>query len=315
MFTAEIEQLLSKIEADNYSGAAELTVQAADALQAIGAQAGDDREIEGKILAFGVRLISGQPTMGSLFTLVNGALLGLAEQYTGKTSGEFIENYCSKFLDTLNKNEETLYRKAAGVLRDGDCILTHSASSTVRETILAASEAGKAVSVICTESRPQCEGVALARALAEHGITVRLIPDAAMEYYLTETDVVLLGADAVRTQGFYNKIGTSMLAAAAHAHGVDLYVLCTLHKFIPPDAELPPQPMQDPAEVLPNAPRGLTPLNIYFEETPLRHCSGLISECGILKPAKLRQKLHPLKTAPALLNILADKTNQSEAPL
>ena len=147
----------------------------------------------------------------------------------------------------------------------------------------------------------------LATELAEHGIPARLIPDAAMASFLPQADLVLVGADAVREQGFFNKIGTKMLAMAAQTLSVDLYVLCTSHKFLPPDAELPPQKDRDPAEVLQRPPKGVTPCNIYFEETPLKYCSSIITEGGILKPGKLKQKLHGLKTAPRLKRLLSDK--------
>ena len=57
--------------------------------------------------------------------------------------------------------------------------LTISASSLVERAILAAAGAGRGPRIVCLESRPALEGVALAGRLAAAGLRVTLVTDAA----------------------------------------------------------------------------------------------------------------------------------------
>lgn len=301
---SKIDNKVAELAADNQSGAAELVAQAAEIIKVLDIDEAvtDDRQAQENIRTLGRRLIQAQPTMAPIFSLVNGLLLQINERAGKESVTAFIDKFCQKFLADMRENEDTLHRKAAGVLPEKVTVLTHSASSTVRETIFAAVKAGKNPRLICTESRPFFEGVEQARKFARAGIPVSLITDAAMAHSLDDTDIILVGADALMEDSFINKIGTSMLALAAQSASIDLYALCTSHKFLPSRAVLPPQKQCNPDEILREPPAGITPVNVYFEETPLRHCTAVITENGLIKPAKLRHKLQRLQIDPTFLN-------------
>ena len=301
---SEIDKKVAGIAADNQSGAAELVAQATEILQLLDFDEAvtNDHKIQDNIRTLGRRLIEAQPRMAPIFSLVNGLLLQINERPGNESVTAFIDKYCQKFLADMRQNEETLHRKAAGVLPENTTVLTHSASSTVRETVFAAVKAGKNPRLICAESRAVYEGVEQSRKFARAGIPVSLITNAAMAHSLDNADIILVGADALMADSFVNKIGTSMLALAARSASINLYVLCTSHKFLPPEAVLPPQKQCNPDEILREPPPGITPVNVYFEETPLRHCTAVITENGLIKPAKLRQKLQRLQIDPSFLN-------------
>jgi translation initiation factor 2B subunit (eIF-2B alpha/beta/delta family) len=95
------------------------------------------------------------------------------------------------------------------------------------------SSKGPGLSVIVCESRPLCEGVAMARRLAAAGIDVTLITDAQAGVFVEQSDVVLLGADAVTPDGIVNKVGSRLLALAARAAGVPVVAVTECLKVSP----------------------------------------------------------------------------------
>ncbi|MEJ2667197.1 MAG: NUDIX domain-containing protein [Deinococcales bacterium] len=103
----------------------------------------------------------------------------------------------------------------------GRRVLTLSSSGTVADGLLTAAPAPARV-IVC-ESRPGAEGRALAGRLAEAGLSVVVVPDAAVAWALEaeQAELVLLGADAVMEDGaLVNKVGTRPAALAARAAGV-----------------------------------------------------------------------------------------------
>jgi translation initiation factor 2B subunit (eIF-2B alpha/beta/delta family) len=100
---------------------------------------------------------------------------------------------------------------------------------------------------------------------------------------------VLVGADGVLADGsVVNKVGTYALALAARDRSLPFYVACESLKISPRrewgDAEVEEG---DPAEVLPDAIDGVTAHNVYFECTPARLVTALITEEGVFRPDQL----------------------------
>jgi len=164
-------------------------------------------------------------------------------------------------------------------------LLTHSYSASV----LAALRERKPARVVVCESRPLFEGRTTARELASAGIAVTLVTDAQGPFFLSEVQAVLVGADGVLADGsVVNKVGTYPLALAAQDRGLPLYVACESLKishrqeWSEADAE-----EGDPAEVLGDATHGVTVRNVYFERTPARLVTALITDEGVFRPDEL----------------------------
>jgi translation initiation factor 2B subunit (eIF-2B alpha/beta/delta family) len=241
-----------------------------------------------------------------MFNLVNMILLESGEPSHTESLQRRVDRGCDEFAARLRESDDSIRRKATGLIRAGDTVMTHSASSAVQSCLLAAGAQGKAMTVYCTESRPVNEGVNLARELARQGIEVRLIVDAAAPSFLADTDVVLVGADSISTLGLVNKAGTLGLVVAADALGVDVYALCGTAKFLPSGLPPLPQDLRDPAEVLSDPPANLTPVNRYFDTTPLKYFTGVVTETGILPPGQVEQALLNMRVHPRLKEFLGD---------
>jgi translation initiation factor eIF-2B subunit delta len=187
---------------------------------------------------------------------------------------------------------------------DGGVVATLSASESVRAILAAAAAQGREFEVLLSESRPRLEGVALARSLRELSIRSTLVADAALPRLVRGASLVLVGADSVSEDEFVNKIGTYPLALAAREAGVPLYVAALEDKVLPKALRGSPDRDHDAAEILEDAPPGVTPRNRYFEAVPLGLARGIVTECGTVAPDQIPPGLVARPVAPALLEIL-----------
>ncbi|HEX9039009.1 MAG TPA: hypothetical protein VF808_18650 [Ktedonobacterales bacterium] len=188
-------------------------------------------------------------------------------------------------------------------------ILTHSRSGTVERTLAAlatsATSGNAARDLIATTSWPGGEGVETARALAASGWRVTLIADAAAGLMMAGARVVALGADSVRADGaLVNKVGSYLIALAASAAGVPVYVVCETLKVAPPSWPLALEEMP-PAELAPETPAGVTARNVYFDVTPASLIAGYITERGLLNAGNIRALAESAEERLALLAAIA----------
>jgi len=260
-----LAERVAAIRLDRRSGAAELLRKAAETLAWAAAQPGFSATA---LAELGRELVRAQPAMASIMNLVS-AVLEAGPMRVAET--------CRDFLARAEQATEAVASEAAALIQDGMAVMTHSRSSAVLRALLAAHEEGRSFQVICTESRPLCEGVTLAKTLAGAGIPVRLIVDTAAYYWLGQTDLVLVGADAICSRGLVNKIGTAALALAAKSLGVPFYALASFDKFLPDDYRAPEQELRDPVEILTEPIEGVTPVNYYFDLTPREYLTGLLT--------------------------------------
>jgi translation initiation factor 2B subunit (eIF-2B alpha/beta/delta family) len=202
---------------------------------------------------------------------------------------------------------DDLGREGARLIPDGCQIATVSASESVLAVLTAAAAAGTSLEVLVSESRPHLEGVAFARSLRELGIPSTLVVDAALPRMIRSAGAVLVGADSISEDEFVNKVGTFPVALAAREAGAPLYVAALEDKFLPKVLRGRPDRDRDPSEVLENAPPGITPRNRYFEAVPLGLARGIVTECGLVDPGAVPEKLVTRPVAPALLEILFDR--------
>jgi ribose 1,5-bisphosphate isomerase len=174
---------------------------------------------------------------------------------------------------------------------DGDILLTHCNSSAAIEVMKTAWSQGRKFEVFVTETRPRFQGHITARELTEAGIPVTLILDDAVRYFMQRVDKVIVGADAVTANGaLVNKIGTSMVALAAHEARVRVWVAAETYKFSPETmiGELVTIEERDPSEIISDEKqRRVGPikvLNPSFDVTPPEYIDLIITERGIIPP-------------------------------
>ena len=173
--------------------------------------------------------------------------------------------------------------RAAGLIEDGDTLLTHENSSTVMAALEAALEEGKRFDLYVTESRPRFLGRRTARRLADRdGVDVTLIVDSAAGHYLSECDRVFVGMNCLVDDIVYNRIGTYGIALAADEGGVPVTVVASSAKFIGggftfenthrPAAEV----MLEPAD-------GFAIANPSYDATPTRFLDSVVTENAVIE--------------------------------
>jgi ribose 1,5-bisphosphate isomerase len=193
----------------------------------------------------------------------------------------------SKFLADLDASRERIAEIGAKRIHDGTVVFTHCHSSTVTRLLAKAKAEGKNFKVICTETRPAFQGRITARELVELGIETTFIVDSAARTFMDSVDIVIVGADAITSEGnVVNKIGTSGLAVLAHEARVPFYVVSELLKYDPKtlSGECEKIEQRNPAEVWSDAPAKLVVRNPAFDVTRNRYIHGLICEEGIIAP-------------------------------
>ena len=143
------------------------------------------------------------------------------------------------------ENNRMLSLYGAELIDDGDTILTHCNAGalatggygTALGVIRAAHESGKKIKVIATETRPYLQGARLTVwELYQEGIPVELIPDNNVGFLASNKgiDKVITGADRIALNGdTANKVGTFMIALAAHRFRIPFFIAAPVSTFDP----------------------------------------------------------------------------------
>jgi ribose 1,5-bisphosphate isomerase len=176
-------------------------------------------------------------------------------------------------------------------IEDGETLMTHCNSTTVIEILKQAYNEGKRFKVYVTETRPLYQGKLTAKQLGEAGIKTILIIDSAVRYFMNKVDKVLVGADAVAVNGaVINKIGTSMIALAAHEAKTQFLVAAETYKFSPETVigELIHIEERSWSEVISNEEvkniLNCEVRNPAFDVTPPEYIDAIITEEGVIPP-------------------------------
>ena len=208
---------------------------------------------------------------------------------------EMVVSNVSVFLQNLEASRERHAEIGAKRIRDGMLVFTHCHSSTVTRMIAKAKADGKNFSVICTETRPAFQGRITAREMVELGVQTMFIVDSAARSYMGDVDLVVVGADAITSEGnVVNKIGTSSIAVLANEARKPFYVVSELLKFDPETlyGEYERIEQRNPSEVWKEAPEKLSVRNPAFDVTPSRYIHGLICEEGVIAPQSIVEAVH-----------------------
>ena len=203
--------------------------------------------------------------------------------------------------EDINTNKQ-LGKNGAKMIHNDDVILTHCnagslatvAYGTALGVLRAATDMGKNIRVIATETRPVMQGSRLtAFELDHYGIDFSLIPDTAVGHMMARGTIkrVIVGADRVLRSGHvFNKIGTYQVAILAGRHKVPFYVAAPLSTFDlesrPEDVVIEERSTEEVTMVGRKrvAPKGVRIFNPAFDMTPPELITGIITERGVLKP-------------------------------
>jgi len=193
----------------------------------------------------------------------------------------------------------------ATLIDDGDTIIHHCNTGalaavdwgTALGVIHTAWEQGKKIHVLVDETRPRLQGARLtAWELEQYGIPYDIISDNMAGHFLKSGEVqkCFVGSDRTAANGdVANKIGTYMLALAAHDNDVPFYPVVptsTIDMSLAHGGLIPIEE-RDPAEVLDLqykseqvAPVEAHARNIAFDVTPHRLVTAIVTENGVVYP-------------------------------
>ena len=212
-----------------------------------------------------------------------------------------VHSSLNRATDDITTNKQ-VGKNGAEMIHNDDVILTHcNAGSLATVTygtalgvLRAASDMGKNIQVIATETRPVMQGSRLtAFELDHYGIDCSLIPDTAVGHLMSSglINIVIVGADRIlKTGHVYNKIGTYQVAALAKRHNIPFYVAAPSSTFdltskaneVVIEERNKNELMKMGNKLL--APKGIKVFNPAFDVTPPELITGIITEKGIIEP-------------------------------
>ncbi len=245
-----------------------------------------------------------RPTAVNLFAALE-RMAGRFAAVAGRPEGE-IEATLLAEADAIAREDLEACRRIGRfgqTLIEAGTVMTHcnagalatAGYGTALGVVRGAVEAGKAIRVLASETRPFLQGARLtAWELSRDGIPVELITDSMGGHFLARGGVgaVVVGADRIAANGdTANKIGTYSLAVLAKENGVPFYVAAptTTVDLACPDGAAIPIEERTSGEVLSFAgqsiaPPGVKARYVAFDVTPARYITAIVTDQGVCRP-------------------------------
>ncbi len=288
-------------------GAPAIGVAAAFGLALAGLQsnATDVAAWRADLVAAAQNLKSARPTAVNLGWAIEHILRAAGEEAPLATLREHILAEAQRMADEDVATNRRMAELGSALIQDGDTIIHHCNTGalatvdwgTALGVIRMAHEQGKHIFVLVDETRPRLQGARLtAWELTQYGIPFAIISDGASGYFLRtgQAQKVFFGADRVAANGdVANKIGTYMLALAAHSNAVPVYSVVpssTVDLSLTSGDQIPIEE-RSPDEVLgiqvngeSVIPAGAKARNPAFDVTPHALLTAIITEKGIVYP-------------------------------
>ncbi len=208
---------------------------------------------------------------------------------------KIVSSSSSLFLKNLEASKEDISEIGAKRIRDKMVVFTHCHSSTVTYLLSKAKKDGKTFEVVCTETRPVFQGRITAKEMLALGVKTTFIVDSAARSFMRHADIVIVGADAITSEGnVINKIGTSTIALLARESRKPFYVVSELLKFDPATVCGDYEKIEErsPDEVWKGAPKKLLIRNPAFDVIRRDFIHGVICEEGVIPPHSIKEVMH-----------------------
>lgn len=225
------------------------------------------------------------------------ALACLFHELDGSSVRELKENAFSaiqKILAGMEHSRKAIVDIGARKIKKGMVVYTHCHSSTVTSILIRAKKQGKRFIVHNTETRPLFQGRKTAKELSDAGIKVVHFVDSAARLAMKDADLMLIGADAITSEGkVINKIGSELFAGIAHKYDVPVYSCTNSWKFDPKTIFGFSEEIEKRAakEVWQNPPKNVAIDNRAFEIISPGLVTGIITELGIYEPRILVEEI------------------------
>jgi ribose 1,5-bisphosphate isomerase len=288
-----VPETAKKIKSMEIRGAGRIARAAAEALRdhALSVKAKDHAAFLREMERAAADLARTRPTAVSLPNAVHFVMAGIGAATTKNEAKEIVVRRADQFIQSSLHAVEKIAEFGARHIRDGDVVLTHCNSEVALGCMIEAHRQGKEIEVFATEVRPRNQGHITIRTLNDAGIKTNFIVDSAVRSFISDVDLVIVGADAVTVNGaVVNKIGTSQVAHTAAEARVNVIVAAETYKFAPRTVvgELIQIEERSPNEVLPadiaRTLPNVTVRNPAFDVTPAEYIDLIVTEQGAIPP-------------------------------
>jgi ribose 1,5-bisphosphate isomerase len=209
------------------------------------------------------------------------------EEWTPSGFPGLVQKVSDEFVEAFKIARKKITEVGTKRITDGSRILTHCHSSAVSEILRTAKANGVDFELFLTETRPRYQGRITAKEMAQAGVNATMLVDSSVRTFLNRVDFVLVGSDAITSEGnVINKIGTSLIALASKEARTPFYVATELFKFDPQTIHGYFEAIEErsPDEVWTDPPEGLTIRNPAFDVTRREYIHGIICEEGVISP-------------------------------
>lgn len=206
-----------------------------------------------------------------------------------RNSLRYLEKYpkTKNLAEKLKVDQDKIIKYAFEKIPKKGIVYTHCHSSIVNEILKNAKKRGKRILVTVTETRPFLQGRITAKELAKAKIHVILFVDSAARQAMKKADVMLIGADAITSEGYViNKIGSELMVDTANHYQIPVYVCTHSWKFDPHTVFGFEEKIEERAtkEIWNRPPKGIKISNYVFEKIDPEKITGIISELGVFRP-------------------------------
>jgi len=283
---------MKEIRAEKRLGSTSLASRCLDSLRllALEAEAGSP-EAFGRIVEETVSILSRlRPSMPIIARTAAEVLkrYGQRSAYASSVEDarEALRESCSEVERTYERMLDSLISHASRVLSSYDSVSTLSHSGTLKKVI---SSSPSLRNIFLLESRPMLEGRGMAMELAREK-HVEMVVDAACSYAVDKSQAVLLGADALFSDGsFSGKVGCRPVCVVANEASRPVYVACDTWKLVGREGYVVEE--GEPDEVWTD--RGSVLVrNPYFEVVPCRYVTAYLTDLGVYSPSQIRELGH-----------------------
>ncbi len=225
------------------------------------------------------------------------ALASVFHDLNGASLRELKANLFSRIQKTLimmEHSRSTIVEIGSRKIKTGMVVFTHCHSSTVTSILIKAKKSGKRFIVHNTETRPRFQGRKTAKELSDAGIKVVHYVDSAARLALKDADIMLLGADAMTSEGnVINKVGSELFSEIAHRYDIPVYICTNSWKFDPETIFGFTEEIEqrEPREVWPKPPKNVSIDNHAFEIIDPGLVTGVITELGVYEPRVIVEEI------------------------
>jgi len=195
----------------------------------------------------------------------------------------------NKLLRQLREAPKRIADRGKNIIKNNYSIMVHCHSTEALGIIERAWKEKKKIKVYVTETEPRDQGIITAKELAKRKIPVILIIDSAIEYFIKDVDMILVGTDAMRREGVVNKIGTYTMAVVAKEHKIPFFVAGNTLKLDKRKKFKIEE--RDPDEVYVEHMKTLEVRNPAFDITPWKYVKRVITEKGIMTPGNVKKMI------------------------